>query len=72
MILIASIIYLNILCAPININVKNVFPMYVKVERQYEKYHCLKNVQIWNFFWSVFSCIWTEYRYLQSKYPHLI
>ena len=24
--------------------------------------HCVKNVQIRIFFWSIFSCIWTEYR----------
>ena len=24
-------------------------------------YHCVKSVQIWSFFWSVFSRIWTEY-----------
>ena len=23
--------------------------------------HCVKSVQIWSFFWSVFSRIWTEY-----------
>ena len=23
--------------------------------------HCVKSVQIQSFFWSVFSCIWTEY-----------
>ena len=23
--------------------------------------HCVKSVQIRSFFWSVFSCIWTEY-----------
>ena len=22
---------------------------------------CVKSVQLWTFFWSVFSCIWTEY-----------
>ena len=26
-----------------------------------EKYHCVKSVQIWNFFWSIFSRIRTEY-----------
>ena len=29
--------------------------------------HCVKSVQILNFFWSVFSCIWTEYRNLLRK-----
>ena len=23
--------------------------------------HCVKTVQIRSYFWSVFSCIWTEY-----------
>ena len=31
--------------------------------------HCVKSVQIQGFFWSVFSCIWTEYRDLRSKSP---
>ena len=31
-----------------------------------EKYHCVKTVQIRNFFWSVFSCIQTEYGDLWS------
>ena len=29
--------------------------------------HCVKSVQIWSFFWSVFSCIWTEYGNLFRK-----
>ena len=28
--------------------------------------YCVKTVQIRNFFWSVFSCIWTEYRDFRS------
>ena len=32
-----------------------------------EYYHCVKNVQIRSFFWSVFSCIPTEYGDLRSK-----
>ena len=28
---------------------------------------CVKSVQIWSYFWSVFSCIRTEYGDLQSK-----
>ena len=34
--------------------------------------HCMKSAQIRNFFWSVFSCIWTEYGGLQSKSPYSI
>ena len=33
---------------------------------------CVKSVQIWNYFWSAFSCVWTEYGDLllriQSEY----
>ena len=28
--------------------------------------HCVKSVQIWSFFWSVFSCLRTEYRDLRE------
>ena len=34
--------------------------------------HCLKSVQIQSFFWSLFSCIWTEYRDLRSISPYSI
>ena len=27
----------------------------------------MKSVQIWSFFWSLFSCIWTEYGDLRSQ-----
>ena len=30
-------------------------------------YHCVKNVQIQSYFWSVFSCIWTEYRKIRTR-----
>ena len=33
--------------------------------------HCVKSVQIWSYFWSIFSCIQTEYgeiRSIQSEY----
>ena len=29
--------------------------------------HCVKSVQIRSYFWSLFSCIWTEYGYLLRK-----
>ena len=32
----------------------------------------MENVQIRSFFWSVFSCIRTEYRELQSKCPYQV
>ena len=31
---------------------------------------CVKSVQIRSYFWSVFSCIWTECGYLWSKSPY--
>ena len=34
--------------------------------------HCVKSVQIRNFFWSVFSCIRTKYGDLLRKFPYLI
>ena len=30
-------------------------------------FHCVKNVQIRSFFWSLFSCIWTEYRKIRTR-----
>ena len=29
--------------------------------------HCVKSVKIRSYFWSIFSCIWTEYGDLQSN-----
>ena len=29
--------------------------------------HCVKNVQIRSYFWSVFSCIWTQYRKIRNR-----
>ena len=29
-------------------------------------YHCVKSVQMRSFFWSAFSCIWTEYRKIRT------
>ena len=34
--------------------------------------HCVKSVQIRSYFWSVFSCIRTEYGDLRSKKLHLM
>ena len=36
------------------------------------RYHCMKSVQIWSFFWSVFSCILTEYVDLLHKSPYSV
>ena len=30
--------------------------------------HCVTSVQIRSYFWSIFSCIWTEYGDLHSKF----
>ena len=35
-------------------------------------HHCVKSAQVRNFFWSVFSCIRTEYRDLLCKYPYSV
>ena len=34
--------------------------------------HCAKGVKIWNFFWSVFFRIWTEYGDLLCKFPYSV
>ena len=34
--------------------------------------HCVESVQIRSFFWSVFPCIRTKYRDLQSKYAYSV
>ena len=36
----------------------------------FNKDHCVKSIQIRSFFWSVFSCIRTEYGDLRSKFPY--
>ena len=36
------------------------------------KLHCVKSVKIRSFFWSVFSCIRTEYGDLRSKAPYSV
>ena len=38
----------------------------------FEKYHCVKSVQIPSFFWSAFSRIWTEYEEMQSISPYSV
>ena len=35
-------------------------------------FHCVKSVQIRVFFWSVFSCIWTEYGDSLRKSPYSV
>ena len=43
-----------------------------KSNQKYWAYPCMKSVQIRKFFWSVFSCVWTEYRDLRSKSPYSV
>ena len=38
----------------------------------FEQVHCVKSVQIRSFFWSVFSCIRTEYGHLLRKSPYSV
>ena len=35
-------------------------------------FHCVKSVQIRNFYWSAFSCMWTKYGDLRSKSPYSV
>ena len=40
--------------------------------QNFQNIYCVKSVQIRSFFWSVFSCIWTEYGYLTRKSPYSV
>ena len=42
------------------------------LECMFKHAHFVKSVQIWSFFWSVFSCIRTEYWDLRSKSPYSV
>ena len=56
-------------------NVKILVPSPLKIQNKTSEIftqHCVKSVQIRSFFWSVFSCIWTEYGDLRSKYPYSV
>ena len=37
-----------------------------------EPYHCFKSVQLWRFFWSMFSRIWTKYGEIRSISPYSV
>ena len=74
------IIYIQLLLTQDNINqndydnfprTKTLHAKY-KSNQKYRAYHCMKSVQIRKFFWSVFSCIRTEYGDLQSKSPYSV
>ena len=45
---------------------------FVRYSRHVHYLHCVKNVQILIYFWSVFSCIRTEYGDLRSKSPYSV
>ena len=57
--------------ATIVFSVKNFPKWYLRQNLEYEctwyVVHCVKSVQIRSYFWSVFSCIYTEYRDLLRK-----
>ena len=38
----------------------------------WQRFHGVKSVQIWSFFWPVFSCVRTEYGDLLRKSPYLV
>ena len=49
------------------------FPFMIKVMvLKSDDYHCVKNVQIWRYLWSVFSRIWTEYEEILEKYLEIL
>ena len=37
-----------------------------------EQSFCVKSIKVGSFFWSVFSCIWTEFKGLRSKYLYSV
>ena len=39
----------------------------VPSRRSFVLYHCVKSVEIGSYFWSVFSCIRTEYRKIRTR-----
>ena len=43
------------------------FDHFRRLNFEISKDHCVKNVQIWSFFWSVFSYIWTKYRKIRTR-----
>ena len=45
---------------------------YIKVTSDTPLFHCVKIVQIRSFFWSLFSCIRTEYGDFRSKSPYSV
>ena len=50
----------------------NVTAKYVKVVKSRTQSHFVKSAQIRSYFWSVFSCVRTEYGYLLRKSPYSV
>ena len=44
----------------------------IKLITDSKLYNCVKSVEIRRYFWSVFSCIPTEYGDLRNKSPYLV
>ena len=57
----------NLKKTKVKLDLLNDINMLLMVEK-----HCVKNVQIRSYFWSVFSCIRTEYGDLRSKSPYSV
>ena len=45
---------------------------YISNRKHQQNLSLRKNCPNTEFFWSVFSCIWTEYRDLRSKFPYSV
>ena len=50
----------------------NVTAKYVKVVKSRTQSHFVKSAEIRSYFWSVFSCVRTEYGYLLRKSPYSV
>ena len=63
----ATSLEMGLHCRLFDVNfLKGQFAKWLKLSI-FSKNHCVKSVQIRAFFWSVFSCIQTEYRKIQTK-----
>ena len=56
------------LSSSVHISAILIIQMWQNFMTSYPSWHCVKSVQIRSYFWSVFSCIRTEYGDLRSKY----
>ena len=48
-------------------SIKEYNTMYIILLAKYMTLYCVKSVQIWSYFWSVFSCIQSEYRKIRTR-----